>query len=75
MEETAHAENHGPFLARMNQVLVLAIEWQTTREECWKIPRFMIPKISIAGREIGLDYPHCVIAELSANHYGKQKPR
>lgn len=31
----------------------------------------MNPKISIAGREIGLDFPPYVIAELSANHNGK----
>ncbi|MBS4151427.1 pseudaminic acid synthase [Stutzerimonas balearica] len=31
----------------------------------------MNPKISIAGRHIGLDYPPYVIAELSANHNGR----
>lgn len=31
----------------------------------------MIPKISIAGRDIGLNYPPYIIAELSANHNGQ----
>ena len=31
----------------------------------------MIPKISIAGRDIGLNYPPYIIAELSANHNGR----
>lgn len=31
----------------------------------------MNPKVSIAGRHIGLDYPPYVIAELSANHNGR----
>ncbi|WAB92588.1 pseudaminic acid synthase [Pseudomonas citronellolis] len=31
----------------------------------------MSRKISIAGREIGVDYPPYIIAELSANHNGK----
>ena len=33
----------------------------------------MNPKISIAGRPIGLDYPPYVIAELSANHNGRME--
>ncbi|MHB0806449.1 pseudaminic acid synthase [Stutzerimonas nitrititolerans] len=31
----------------------------------------MNPRISIAGRQIGLDYPPYIIAELSANHNGR----
>lgn len=31
----------------------------------------MTPKITIAGRDIGTEYPPYVIAELSANHKGK----
>lgn len=31
----------------------------------------MNPKINIAGRDIGLDFPPYIIAELSANHNGK----
>ena len=31
----------------------------------------MTPKFSIAGREIGLNYPPYIIAELSANHNGR----
>ncbi|TBU91622.1 pseudaminic acid synthase [Stutzerimonas kirkiae] len=31
----------------------------------------MTPKISIAGRDIGLNYPAYIIAEMSANHNGR----